>query len=259
MAIQAFSGAPQGLRLAAAAGAPGYALALAAALAARIPQPGAATTFGVALGWYALQAAASAPCLALLVALLARRAGNAPAGGRFVAAALRASPRLWIAGLVYSLLVAVGLVFLLLPGVLASIAFVLYAPAVVLEGAGPLHALGSAYARARRGWGEVGRWIAGPYVFYGVVLAIGVGPAVLAAARLLSRALAATAQGVAVPDLAQLAHRMSSVAAPAWFTWGVMPALAAAAELYLLAGVVTAWLALDRSAEVTPASPPQAS
>lgn len=234
-----------GLRLAAALGPAGWGLAFAAALAARIPAPGGdAWGFAAGAGWYALQAGVAAPFLAVLVVLLAARVrGERPRAVRLAGAAAGAW-RLWIAGLVYALAVAVGLVCLLVPGVLISIALVLYAPAAVLGGTGPLRALVLGYARARRDWGAIARAIAGPYVFYGVVIAVSVGPGVLAAARLLAQALSASAQGTALPGLAPLAHAVFVAPAPAWFAWGVMPVLSACAQLYLFAGVTSAWLAL---------------
>ncbi|MGH8428071.1 MAG: hypothetical protein ACRES7_08840 [Gammaproteobacteria bacterium] len=253
------TGVRGGLRLALTAGLPVAAMSLAAVLVQRIPDPhGIGTplgadlsTLGPSLGWYVLKAGLSACLLAPLIAALAARVGDKPMPLRELFAAAAGAWRLWLAGLFYDLGVALGLILLLIPGVLLSVAWVLYAPAAVLGRAGPFAALSLSLERGRRDWTELLRRIAGPYIFYGVVYALSALPGLLAVLRYLGRTFAATSAAVtpSVPTSAELAHAYLSAPVPAWFGWGLMPLLFAAAQLYLLAALTGAWLALGKTAD----------
>lgn len=198
---------------------------------------------GEALAWYAIAAAAAALFAAPALALLgARRSGRVPDAETLVGAAAGAW-RLWLAGLAYAVGTTLGALLLLLPGLFLSIAWVLYGPAAVLAGAGPVRALALSYRRVRRGWTRVVALIAGPFICYGIVYVIGVVPALHAA---LGYAYGAASAGHAVSQTG-LTHVISTYAPPFWFRWGVMPVLYASARLYLFAAVVAAWQELAES------------
>jgi hypothetical protein len=243
------TGVPGGLRLALTGGLPVAAMSLAAVLVQRIPGPhGIGTplnadlsTLGPSLGWYALKAGVSACLLAPLIVALAARAAGKPVPLHELSAAAAGAWRLWFAGLFYDLGIALGLILLLIPGVLLSLAWVMYAPA-----AGPFAALSLSLERGRRNWAELLRRIAGPYIVYGVVYALSALPGLSAVLRYLGRTFAASSAAFApaVPASAEIAHAYLSAPVPVWFDWGLMPLLFAAAQLYLLAAVTGAWLTL---------------
>lgn len=193
-----------------------------------------------ALAWQAAAAAGAALFSAPVIALLGGKLNGRPVTAERLAAAAAGAWRLWLAGLLYVLGTVVGALFLLFPGLLLSVAWVLYGPAVVLAGAGPVRALGLSYRRVRRNWARVVALIAGPFICYGVVYAVGALPS-------LNAALASAIQAAGHPDSqSALMHTVSTYAAPAWFRWGLMPVLFAFVRLYLFAAVVVAWDKLAR-------------
>lgn len=233
---------PGGLVLSLRSGWPGLVLSLLAVYIQKNPRADFMTASSVfpALGWYVLDLILASVLLAPVIAMM----GECIAGGqrprRIPWRALAAGWRLGLATLIYNIGVGLGLLLFLVPGVLISLAWALYGPAVVWGGAGPVPALGLAYARARRDWAVFLRRIAGPYAFYGAVYAIGALPVVWGLfGNLASGGVVAM---TATPDV--LVRLLSPPAVSAWFTWGLMPLLLAVAQWYLLAGVTGAWFAL---------------
>jgi len=236
------------------AGWPGAALALASVYvqSALAPAGGLlaldlsrARPLAESFAWYALGAAAAALFIAPLVARLAALSRGRTPGVNDYAGAVAGAWRLWLAGVIYSLGTAAGAVLLVFPGLFLSVAWVLYAPAAVVGGAAPLAALRGSFARARRGWGRLVALIAGPYIVYGVVYAIGIAPTLFTAMRFVGRA--AERGSASTPGLE---HFLAVHAAPVWWVWGVLPALSAGARLYLRSAVVTAWFELGDEPEV---------
>ncbi len=240
---------PSGLRLSLRAGPVAIMLALGAVYAQRIVQFIAGSLggfnlvdpneFGRSVAWYALSAAAAALFSAPLVVLLAGRCRGASPGATHYVTAVAGAWRLWSAGVLYVFGSLLGTLFFLLPGIFLSIAWAMYVPATVLDSAGPVRALSKSFHRARRGWTRLLRYIAGPYLLYGVIYAISAIPVVVAVVRYLFRVGAGASSSI--PGLA---HHLAAHLAPDWFIWGVMPMLFAAARLYLFAALVAAWYAL---------------
>lgn len=195
---------------------------------------------GEMLAWYAVGTAGAALFCAPAIALLAGRFRDRPAEVQPWLAAAGAW-RLWLAGLIYAFGTAVGAVLLLFPGLFLSVAWVLYAPATVLDGAGPIQALRSSLQRARRDWARLVALIAGPYIVYGIVYAVGLAPQLIAGVHY---EMGIVMAGGAV-STAGLQRFMSGYVAPRWFRWGLMPVLFAGARLYLFSAVVAAWYALS--------------
>lgn len=235
---------PGGLRLASSAGAPLLVALLGAVLLGRIPAP-VIEGLGLGIGssalvamlvWYAFRSAVSALVAAAAIAILAGRARGAASSGPQALLGLSRAWNLWVAGLLYALLVIAGLAFLIVPGFLLGVAGVLYGPATVLGRRTPLEALAASFGRASSGWRTLVRRMAGPFAFYGAVYALAAAPFVFSLAHYaayggtLSIALASYLRGVGVPD---------------WFEWGLVPVLFTLARLYFLAGVTSAWLALE--------------
>ncbi len=234
---------PAGLVLSLRSGWAGLVLSLLAVYIQKDPRADfmTATAIFPALGWYVLDLIGASILLAPVIAMMGECIVDGRRPRRIPWRALAAGWRLGLAALIYNIGVGLGLLLFLVPGVLLSLAWVLYGPAVVWAEAGPVSALGLAYARARRDWAGLLRRIAGPYAFYGVVYVIGALPVVWSLFRSLSGG--GVAAMAARPDV--LVHLASPPAEPAWFAWGLMPLLLALAQWYLLAGVTGAWFALE--------------
>jgi hypothetical protein len=87
--------------------------------------------------------------------------------GKAFSSAVTKLPALLLAGLIYAILVGLGLVALIIPGIILAIMFSLNVPAIVIENAGPLGGL----SRSRKLVG--GRWLKTFTLFLIIVLIVG--------------------------------------------------------------------------------------
>jgi hypothetical protein len=81
------------------------------------------------------------------------KTGQADLGSSVRTATVR-MPSIWVAGLIAGVLVALGFVALVVPGIILNVMFALIIPVIVIEKAGPLQSLGRSRQLVGHRWGK---------------------------------------------------------------------------------------------------------
>lgn len=176
-------------------------------------------------------------------------------GGADWRRAARVALSLAIAGVIYNLAVAIGLVLLLLPAVLLSIALLFFAWPIVLEGRGPLAALERSWRWTLPRFGRVSAAISVIFLVYGVYSVLTWWPELAGVAwQPLAMLMQSVRDGATGPLAAALQMQSLIVpgrlAAPGWY-YGINPLLGGLVMPPVLAALHGVYLAL-RAAEAQP-------
>ncbi|HET6655178.1 MAG TPA: hypothetical protein VFH57_02930 [Gammaproteobacteria bacterium] len=168
----------------------------------------------------------AALCYAALILQIDVLAAGGRAGWRQAA---RAALSLAVAGVIYNVAVAIGLVLLLLPAVFFSIALLFFAWPIVLEGRGPLAALGQSWRWTLPRFGRVSAAISIAFLVYGAYSVLTWWPSIAGVAwQPLAVLLAAVRDGAVGPMTAAIQAQSlvvpGPVAAPVWY-FGMNPLL----------------------------------
>lgn len=158
-------------------------------------------------------------CYAMLIHLLDAMAGGNQANWR---QAMGAALYLAVAGILYTLAVAVGLALFLLPAVFLSIALLFFAWPIVLEGSGPLAALEQSWRWTLPRFGRVSAAISIAFLVYGAYSVLSWWPSIAGVAwQPLATLLAGVRSGATGPLTAALQAQQiivpGAVAAPIWY------------------------------------------